>query len=435
MAGSEDQQIEQKQAFTLLMRALRKALHHLYNPTELRKSPLVALLGLEQHAQPPGALRSLLLAAIQALKPEGQTPAHAKSWRAYQILRQRFQEQFTQQEVASDLGLSIRHLRREERWAVRLLAEELWTAHQLAARWPQLLPGATQQVDVLSSPAETPPGWAEEITRLHDSLTTEPVELGELLQVVAQLVGPLLQSAAVQLTLTTPDYPLWVDAQGTTLRHALLNILSATIQVAPGGRVSLAASSQGQLAKVEIVVARGSAFSDDCSPLNQTVLESLAIARQLSELSAAALTVTLPGSDDQALTVQVHLPCFERISVVMIEDNPDTLLLVQRYLLHSRYRLIGVSDAEQALVTLEKHRPQVIVLDVMLPGVDGWELLGRLRQHPATHDVPIIVCSILPQESLALALGATAFLRKPFTQQTLLALLDRQLDHPVREAR
>jgi CheY-like chemotaxis protein len=71
--------------------------------------------------------------------------------------------------------------------------------------------------------------------------------------------------------------------------------------------------------------------------------------------------------------------------------------------------------------------PRLIVLDVMLPDVDGWELLGRLRAHPGTQDVPVIVHTILPQEQLARALGADAFLRKPVGREALLALLDRTL--------
>ena len=64
----------------------------------------------------------------------------------------------------------------------------------------------------------------------------------------------------------------------------------------------------------------------------------------------------------------------------------------------------------------------------MLPEIDGWELLGRLREHPRTGKTPIIVCSILPQEDLALALGAATLIRKPVSQSAFLLALDQQLD-------
>jgi CheY-like chemotaxis protein len=74
----------------------------------------------------------------------------------------------------------------------------------------------------------------------------------------------------------------------------------------------------------------------------------------------------------------------------------------------------------------EEITPRAIVLDVMLPGIDGWELVGRLREHPRTRDVPIVICTILPQEQLAMALGAAAFLRKPVAREVLLEVLDQQ---------
>ena len=118
----------------------------------------------------------------------------------------------------------------------------------------------------------------------------------------------------------------------------------------------------------------------------------------------------------------------ERLPVLVIDDNVDTLQLMQRYLSNSRYHFVGASDPEQALALAEELSPAIIVLDVMLPGVDGWELLGRLREHPKTSEIPVIVCTILPQRQLALMLGAAEFIRKPVTRRILLSALDRQVD-------
>ena len=71
-------------------------------------------------------------------------------------------------------------------------------------------------------------------------------------------------------------------------------------------------------------------------------------------------------------------------------------------------------------------QPAVILLDVMMHNVDGWQLLSELRHEPATSSIPVIVCTILPVEGMALSLGANAFLQKPVTQQQLLKALDQQ---------
>jgi CheY-like chemotaxis protein len=63
----------------------------------------------------------------------------------------------------------------------------------------------------------------------------------------------------------------------------------------------------------------------------------------------------------------------------------------------------------------------------MMPRVDGWELLARLRQHPITAEIPVIICSVLADEELAHSLGATAVVRKPVTKQAFLTALDRAI--------
>jgi len=117
----------------------------------------------------------------------------------------------------------------------------------------------------------------------------------------------------------------------------------------------------------------------------------------------------------------------EQLPVLAIDDNADTIQLMQRYTTGTRYRLLGTHGLEQALDLAEQFSPQIVVLDVMMPQLDGWEVLGRLRQHPLTSRTPIIVCTILPQEELALSLGASGFVRKPITRQSFLAALDRQV--------
>ena len=119
--------------------------------------------------------------------------------------------------------------------------------------------------------------------------------------------------------------------------------------------------------------------------------------------------------------------------VLVIDDNADTLLLMERYLSGSHYHFVGGRDPLQALALAETHHPHVIVLDVMLPGIDGWNLLGQFKANPNLRQIPVIVSTILPQEALAMMLGADDFLHKPFTQAQLLAALARQMAQPSSE--
>jgi CheY-like chemotaxis protein len=161
----------------------------------------------------------------------------------------------------------------------------------------------------------------------------------------------------------------------------------------------------------------------------------LEMAKQLVELSDGRLEISEDKEGEGAYTIEVILPAEEQISVLVIDDNVDTLQLLQRYLSNSRYCFTGISDPQQALQIATDATPQIIVLDVMLPEVDGWELLGRLNGHPQTCDIPIVVCTILPQEQLAFNLGAEAFIPKPVSRSGFLSVLDHLLEQPSKGSR
>jgi len=111
--------------------------------------------------------------------------------------------------------------------------------------------------------------------------------------------------------------------------------------------------------------------------------------------------------------------------VLVVDDNPGTRQLLQRYAASSRFQIIATDDVRQVISLAQEYQVQAIVLDVMMPEVDGWDLLSQIRHHPATQHTPIAICTILPQEQLSHLLGADAFIQKPVQQRTFLEVLDR----------
>ena len=83
--------------------------------------------------------------------------------------------------------------------------------------------------------------------------------------------------------------------------------------------------------------------------------------------------------------------------------------------------------SEEEIDRIEELQPDAIVLDVMLPDIDGWQVLTHLYDRPATRSIPVIVCSVVREEALALALGATSFLSKPIRPHEFVAALDQAL--------
>ena len=112
-----------------LEQEVHHALQYLYDPTELRKNRLLSLLTIDGGHSPLTQLRRTLTDAIEALKPDSQVPPEAQAWRIYSILTYRFVERLSQRDVANDLCLSVRQLRRDEHAAIRVLIHQPPESH------------------------------------------------------------------------------------------------------------------------------------------------------------------------------------------------------------------------------------------------------------------------------------------------------------------
>jgi CheY-like chemotaxis protein len=219
--------------------------------------------------------------------------------------------------------------------------------------------------------------------------------------------------------------------QPTTTRQTLLSMISAAIRSVPGGDIRIEAQVRDWHVHITVNPVK---HQDAPSPAYQGDADSLQMAQRLARLSGGSLQIMAGDGDERPFSAELVLPVLGQVPVLAIDDNTDTLQLLRRYLSGTRYRFVAVRDPNEALTVAGEAAAQIIVLDVMLPGVDGWELLGRLREHPKTRDVPIIVCTILPEEELALTLGAASFIRKPVSRGAFLWALDRQLALLMRES-
>ena len=137
-----------------------------------------------------------------------------------------------------------------------------------------------------------------------------------------------------------------------------------------------------------------------------------------TEPSGVEIRVTLPQARD------------ERLTVVAVDDNADLLSLFASYCTGTTYRIIPVSRGQQAMEAVAEHQADIILLDVMLPDIDGWDLLMNLHANPCTRDIPVIVCSVIADEHLVLSLGAVAYLRKPVWRKQLLDALGSVATQP-----
>lgn len=408
--------------------ALRRALHHLYDAIELRKSPLLPLFGLSDTTGVT-ALRQILEQAIAALKPPPSLSVQSDAWRTYRVLYHRYVEQFDQQSVAVNLGLSVRQLRRQEQLALHTLANWLIEQHGLAL--DNVLvdtdsPSFALQEDTddgeevgSSSAAEQPTGVTSELKWAERFFPNQQIAVDEVVHSAIQTMKPMLDAAGMVVHCDIPAYLPRALAPAVSVRQIVLNLMLAATRSSNEREIRIACSHTASHVWVKI--------QPVAPPAGQTAgqdEEGLSLAARLATISGGHLEYV--DSSNTAQSALLVLPVAAQRPVLAVDDNADSLRLLERYLSDSRYRLIGTRNPAQALPLAERVRPHAIILDVMLPEMDGWEVLGRLRENPATRHIPVIVCTILPQEALALTLGAAGFIRKPISRERLLWELDRQ---------
>jgi CheY-like chemotaxis protein len=380
---------------------LRDCLGHLYDPDFLRSSPLAGLMNVGQRADTPTVLRRILIQAIEDLEPPPDVPLGSREWRIYNALLYLYVQQMSQYEAADKMALSARQVRRDRSAGVRALADLLWERHGLEGR------------QASSSASEAPPTVSQELAWLQQRVAGTSSDLRQVLEGVLELARSLATRQRTRLEVLVPaDLPR-IAAPAEALRQILLGVLNAGMHDAADGTVSLVARSAGDL--VEARVARVSA-----SPSHAT--DRLEAVRQLVELCQG--TIALSDTQD-GWAALVTLPASDRIPVLVIDDNADTLQLLQRYAANTHYELITTSDPAAGIELAQERLPRIIVLDVMMPQADGWEVLGELQRSAATAQTPVVICTILADAELALSLGAAAFVQKPVTQEAFLAALER----------
>lgn len=113
-----------------------------------------------------------------------------------------------------------------------------------------------------------------------------------------------------------------------------------------------------------------------------------------------------------------------REKIVVIEDEPDILELLQFNLSREGYEVASAGTGTEGLATVRRETPDLVLLDLLLPGVDGLDVCRQLRSDPETREVPIIMVTAKGEESdvvLGLGLGADDYVQKPFSPRELIA--------------
>ncbi len=309
-----------------------------------------------------------------------------------------------------------------------------------------------------------------EAGRMH--LFPEAFDLAQLADDVIDMIDPLAIRNGNVLEMETTEESMPVHTDQVKVRQILYNLLSNACKFTHEGLITLGIrlEQQGTQA-VAIITVEDSGVGMTAKQIDRifdsfTQAESstakkfggtglgLAISKKYCEMMGGSLTVqSKPGQGTTfTATIAAHLPPSRTTTVrvktragtsrrttrskgssplvLVVDDDEAARDLVSRQLLKEGYRVQTASNGADGLLLSREIKPDVITLDIFMPGMTGWDFIRRFKSDPELLDIPIIIVSMLEEKHSGLALGATDFLVKPVDPTELLSVIRKNCPSP-----
>jgi CheY-like chemotaxis protein len=400
---------------------VRDAFSHLYDPAHLQKHPFADALvetddlNLVNRSQ---KLRHILLDALEQLRPPDSASASPDAADCYHAVHYRYLDGLSLEQIAEMLALSPRQTYRKIREGMEAIASLLVDRFRLDSPLDASFVaemGETTDRRVLAKAA---------VDHFGAYAQAEIIELGVVLATIVKDLQLFCSRIGAEIRLTTPHSPLYVYADRTLLRQALINLLSNLLDHTAGRTLTLEATEAHAEALLNLYVRPEATQPAARRAATDRQGIGLDVAMRLFDMQDIRIE---RSTTDEGWHITIRIPQASPQHVLVIDDMPDVPNLFRRYAKSYAIEIVSAGNAEQAFDVLEHAAPHLILLDVMLPQRDGWEILQTLKSDPATAPIPVVVCSILNEPELALSLGADDYLGKPVSQEAFLKMLTRWL--------
>ncbi len=296
-----------------------------------------------------------------------------------------------------------------------------------------------------------------EAGRMELDVTTFPAV--DAIQSVLALVRERAAAHGVEVRFDPAGAPDRITADELRLKQVLLNVVGNAVKFTPaGGTVTLRAWTDGREVLVTVVDNGIGIAESDRSRIFDSFQQGtrsasssegtglgLTLTRRIVELHGGRMWLEselgVGSTFGLALPRQVQPGRVEgwtepalddaRRTVVVIEDDPSSAELVGVHLAAAGLRPVPVRTGEEGLAAIRALRPTAVVLDIHLPGMDGWDVLSTIKADPALAATPVVVVSVLPERGRGFALGASDYLVKPVSKEGLLGAVWRALAERV----
>ena len=294
------------------------------------------------------------------------------------------------------------------------------------------------------------------------TLNLEDFPVHAVIEDVSDTLTPLAEARGNKLTINCPKSVGQLHADQMKVRQSLFNIMGNANKFTENGEVTLDVTpirkgkrefvqfaitdtgigmTQDQLAR--LFNAFSQADSSTSRKYGGTGL-GLVITKHFCEMMGGAIKVTSEPGKGSTFTIRlprsahdepdedgdtgevmeessviINNSSLQAQSVLVIDDDPNVHRMIEKALSSENFNFHFASRGEEGLKIAKEQRPSVITLDVMMPGLDGWAILAKLKEDPDTRNIPVVMLSIVANQELGFALGASEYLTKPVAIDSL----------------
>ena len=404
-----------------LSQELREALPRLHDPAF--QHPAFLRHAIAPGAESPGGVRAEILRAIDSLGPPADAPRGTRAWQDYEILRNRYVLRLTQEETADRMQIGLRTVQRAQGQAIDALAAAIWSRSHSRRRiagdsGPRALPRSTDLIGPTGQTADWRSQAREELAVLRTRAPHAVADVRKTIEEVLHLREAISQPGDIDFEMGFVQPGLVAAVHPVALRQILITAINRLARYVAHGRVAVYAGLEDGKPRITLV---GVIAAADW-PTEEDVAGDIL-------LPEGASVETQRQAD--TIYVTIRLPSSGQITVLVVDDNPEMLHFYRRCTAGTSFRIVSPPGDKPLVASIGAMTPDIVVLDIMLPDVDGWELLMRLHENPETRAIPVVVASVVREEELALSLGAARYLPKPVHPKDLVdalneVLLDRE---------
>jgi len=384
---------------------LQNTLNHLYNPAYQPANSLFEVLQLAP-AQGLEAVRAQILQVIREMNAPDTAPRGSKGSFLCQLLDYRFIQSLSQEKAAELLDISTRHFRRKQQEAIHALALKMLERQARAIQEEQDgLPRKSPELSRIEA-------IAKEIQVLTDIAPGVTAHLGDFLQRALSMAAFVDKDRSVELRVAEVAEDAEIPVHPSVLRQVVFYVILSLVQAEFAAPLELGAQQDGERTALYFRAGLpGAPAQVDLPGLEELILALGGHSETLSTQNTWQLKLIFPRRSKTKLLV--------------IDDNPDQVYLYRKMLSMTAFEIIHLPGGEDLLAHIAEIRPGAILMDILLPGIDGWDLLWQIRQNSATAHIPVIICSVMGNDTMARSLGANGYLVKPVERKLLLQELEQ----------